>query len=476
MDDVRVHRDCPKPARVGALAFTKGSDIHLAPGQEQHLAHEAWHVVQQKQGRVRPTLRMNGVSINDEPNLEREADVIGRRAMSGMADPTDRPLIAVTGMVVQRVLLWKHGRLPPLQGTESEAVSACARDADNEWILRPDGKLADAEIHVLNASRKYILGERHDDEDTMWRERTAPWPTISTMREEFNAMPGQRVVAGGEEEEKEPEGAPVKDQALESTPAITLSFLLYAQAMLNVVSELGGDAMLPEAVEAAKEANQGVGGSIALILENQLPKYEQYLRSAPSAGASAAPSNPLLDFSSRMVGEYGGRLKGLLKAAGALGASESPKAAAAAIGAMQNARTVLQDIATDLLGFLQAPQVADAAQARATALTFAAPGDSDRAPRAEAASHPYREWGMISNIKAAKAPLFVQVGEDHLEALAAGVGDEAVAVSMNDDFDEVTKRTGAPGPQHSVSDESAAGSSSSIPANPNQAIANPSTG
>jgi hypothetical protein len=25
------------------------------PGQEQHLPHEAWHVVQQKQGRVKPT-------------------------------------------------------------------------------------------------------------------------------------------------------------------------------------------------------------------------------------------------------------------------------------------------------------------------------------------------------------------------------------------------------------------------------------
>ena len=29
-----------------ALAYAQGSDIHLAPGQEQHLPHEAWHVVQ----------------------------------------------------------------------------------------------------------------------------------------------------------------------------------------------------------------------------------------------------------------------------------------------------------------------------------------------------------------------------------------------------------------------------------------------
>src|SRR5947209_2903610 len=49
MDDVRVHYDSPKPAGVRALAYTQGADIHVSPGQKKHLAHEAWHVVQQKQ-------------------------------------------------------------------------------------------------------------------------------------------------------------------------------------------------------------------------------------------------------------------------------------------------------------------------------------------------------------------------------------------------------------------------------------------
>jgi hypothetical protein len=52
------------------------------PSQEKHLAHEAWHVVQQKQGRVRPTLQMrNGVAINDDAGLEKEADVMGTKAL-----------------------------------------------------------------------------------------------------------------------------------------------------------------------------------------------------------------------------------------------------------------------------------------------------------------------------------------------------------------------------------------------------------
>ena len=59
--DVVVHRNSAEPARIGAAAFTKGRDIHLGPGQARHLPHEAWHVVQQKQGRVKPTLQMKGI-------------------------------------------------------------------------------------------------------------------------------------------------------------------------------------------------------------------------------------------------------------------------------------------------------------------------------------------------------------------------------------------------------------------------------
>ena len=82
LDDVRVHYNSPKPAQLQALAYTQGTDIHVAPGQEQHLPHETWHVVQQMQGRVKPTTQMKGVQINDDQGLEREADVMGAKASS----------------------------------------------------------------------------------------------------------------------------------------------------------------------------------------------------------------------------------------------------------------------------------------------------------------------------------------------------------------------------------------------------------
>lgn len=81
MDDVHVHYNSSKPATVQALAYTQGTDIHVAPGQEKCLPHEAWHVAQQMAGRVSPTTNINGIPVNDNAVLEHEADVMGERAV-----------------------------------------------------------------------------------------------------------------------------------------------------------------------------------------------------------------------------------------------------------------------------------------------------------------------------------------------------------------------------------------------------------
>lgn len=80
MDDAKVHYNSDKSVQLQALAYAQGTDIHVVPGQEKHLPHEAWHVVQQKQGRVQPTMQMQGVNVNDNSGLEREADVMGGKA------------------------------------------------------------------------------------------------------------------------------------------------------------------------------------------------------------------------------------------------------------------------------------------------------------------------------------------------------------------------------------------------------------
>ncbi|MCH2193469.1 DUF4157 domain-containing protein [Kordia sp.] len=81
MDDVKVHYNSSKPAQLNAHAYAQGTNIHIASGQEKHLPHEAWHVVQQKQGRVQATKTVNGSKINDNVSLEKEADVMGAKAL-----------------------------------------------------------------------------------------------------------------------------------------------------------------------------------------------------------------------------------------------------------------------------------------------------------------------------------------------------------------------------------------------------------
>ena len=80
LDDVKVHYNSAKPAQLQAHAFAQGNDIHMAPGQEEHLPHEAWHTVQQREGRVKPTMDVGGMKINDDAGLEKEADVMGNKA------------------------------------------------------------------------------------------------------------------------------------------------------------------------------------------------------------------------------------------------------------------------------------------------------------------------------------------------------------------------------------------------------------
>ncbi|AOX00054.1 hypothetical protein BJP34_11825 [Moorena producens PAL-8-15-08-1] len=81
LSGVRVNYNSAKPAQLKAHAYTQGQSIEVAPGQERHVPHEAWHVVQQMQGRVKEEFKMKGLSVNSNRGLEREADVMGKKAI-----------------------------------------------------------------------------------------------------------------------------------------------------------------------------------------------------------------------------------------------------------------------------------------------------------------------------------------------------------------------------------------------------------
>ena len=94
LDDVSVRYGSPEPARFDATAYARGGEIHLAPGHEADLAHEAWHVVQQRTGRVAPRSREHGIAVNDDPALELEAEAMGARALAGSGPAAPAPAAA----------------------------------------------------------------------------------------------------------------------------------------------------------------------------------------------------------------------------------------------------------------------------------------------------------------------------------------------------------------------------------------------
>ncbi len=87
MDNVRVHYNSAKPAQLSAHAYSQGTPIHIGPGQERHLPHEAWHAVQQKQGRVQPTTSVSGMPVNNNKGLEKEATRMATAAISAKSPP-----------------------------------------------------------------------------------------------------------------------------------------------------------------------------------------------------------------------------------------------------------------------------------------------------------------------------------------------------------------------------------------------------
>ena len=148
LGDVKVHRNSDKPAQLQAHAYAQGTDIHLGPGQEKHLPHELGHVVQQKEGRVKPNVQLKDkVSINDDSGLEKEADVLGAKAQSvGMISETGNNIGAaqrmekevIQGKFTQGSSL-QFSKTQPIQLSEEGKAAAEKNNVNKEQIdkVRP---------------------------------------------------------------------------------------------------------------------------------------------------------------------------------------------------------------------------------------------------------------------------------------------------------------------------------------------------
>jgi hypothetical protein len=173
MDDVRVHYNSPAPRSLNALAFTRGTEVHVAPGQERHLAHEAWHVVQQKEGRVRPTIRLGEIGANADPALEREAEAMGSRAGSGAQEgrppvqPSRTPAGPPAGSgTVQRFPV--TAQWGPANNFRGGSWMEAEVGADDEWVYGSKPKANTPTIigkvgKIVGGKRRYIAGHLLND-------------------------------------------------------------------------------------------------------------------------------------------------------------------------------------------------------------------------------------------------------------------------------------------------------------------------
>lgn len=148
LEHVRVHYNSSDPKEYDAAAYAQGSDIHLGPGEEKHLPHETWHVVQQAQGRVAPTLQMKGRAVNDDEGLEREADIMGAKLVQASEEP------AATS-ATQALPPARHSAVKQLARLDnSKPVLANGRDLleDVKDILINDKRMSTTQDNLLDTT------------------------------------------------------------------------------------------------------------------------------------------------------------------------------------------------------------------------------------------------------------------------------------------------------------------------------------
>ncbi|HZX25645.1 MAG TPA: DUF4157 domain-containing protein [Telluria sp.] len=226
MDHVQVHYNSSKPAQLNAHAYAQGSAIHLGPGQQHHLPHEAWHVVQQAQGRVKPTLQMkSGTPVNDDAGLEAEADTMGARALAvgGAAPGPEAPAPAppsAAGGVAQRVQ----------KDVVAQGVTHLVKLNDAGSLYQPnfmDNEVAETkEGDVIRIEDSHVLRSRRGPNQEQGPERDAHGPSNQVWVEAlaFNKqpLPAYSFIREGTFAEKQEEKEGARGKKPQLVPSISL--------------------------------------------------------------------------------------------------------------------------------------------------------------------------------------------------------------------------------------------------------------
>jgi hypothetical protein len=457
MDDVRVHRNSPEPARLGALAYARGSDIHLGPGRERHLPHEAWHVVQQKQGRVAATTQLEEIQNNDDTRREVETGS-APYAMVGTSPNASLPkahMIGPAGPVIQAKLQWQGAPLKE-DKNYSQASLKFIRLPD-PFMLRDDISPQSSDIHVLNMKRKYLLGEFH--RLGVWETETKQW-NVAKMTEAFKDIPHDpddkaSLFDVPWDPVRMPAGRP-----LESVHPFFFGILMGARENFEFLlssmqlNEDRPDKWMTHVIDARR--------NLADVRTIYIDYYESFwqtyerkflptLKYAKTKTSRQPPSGleKIYAISIKLRNAYWqGWTRGseLFDLTDVLTKIEefmsSPKGAPAGWVANLKARigsrmNFLTGLATDLI-----PIMTDDPKETGTLEKVITESDSVNRPDILVATKPARERSMAAHVGSVAPPLLVQLGDDHVDNVAKLVGsDVAVPIHLGKTLSDITRQS-----------------------------------
>jgi len=442
MDDVRVHHDSAEPAKLGALAFTRGSDIHLGPGQERHLPHEAWHVVQQKQGRVAATRQLKGMALNDQPSLEAEADRMGGQLGATFAVPASHRLREARATeIVQRTVMWGNQLYttpPPFTPVATPLI-----ESEHLYYMRDDCWFFQGKIHIIDSINYYILGDDHKASrfNKVWMN----WKSVPHMREDLTEVPGDKgsFLATLGVEDRDPADTVLP---LESAPVNSL------QACLNVLNAINGlmkragkKGFLIKGTNPLKDSDfmdQRDEAAFIDVLAVLDPKmYSAYFK-------KNKPDSPYYQYlklyHDNLKGKYLAGLKEISNAFNEIYNNlldpkfafhpDAPANLAPEFARISKGRAVLKDMILDLSKVVGITAASSEGKAMAKMAAPKAAYD----PKQTNILMNVRDKDMADNVRARKPPLLVMVGNDHVTEIASKVPG-AIPVPLGTDFEVVTQ-------------------------------------
>jgi hypothetical protein len=220
---VQIHENSSSAAAMGALAYTRGNDIHFAPGRlntetsegQQLIGHEFTHVLQQRAGLVNSGVQAKGLMINKDTQLEEAADRNGDRLAAGTQPLTTDIGTAATGAgagksndIVQGYFARKDDAGTPFRVADDMSVATKDNDPWHELYAEP-GKAAASTTALAAAGSGIELTETAEEKEfnvggnvTRKLKRVAPKNTVNgtedaTMSLYADCGRANSVVVGG---------------------------------------------------------------------------------------------------------------------------------------------------------------------------------------------------------------------------------------------------------------------------------------